>query len=275
MEQLSPIATRSSARLPHTSHSPRGPAKQYSVMLIAQPSDRACELTLHLRKHLFRTHHINEGWEGYFLAQAVAPDVVFVDSHLGQMSGLMVSKLLKLTEKTTNIPIIIVASDSAPWNPAIAFAAGASDYLRFDCAVEEVLARVRVQLSIGSRAHPRVCDDHSVGCQSREQALLAAALRLLENDPSSLQTVRALALRIGTNERRLSEICKSKLGMTMHRFMVRQKLAGAGRLLRETRMPIAEIAHYVGFPSPCNFSVAFRHFMGTSPSEYRSQQSTH
>jgi AraC family transcriptional regulator len=64
---------------------------------------------------------------------------------------------------------------------------------------------------------------------------------------------------------------KRTTGLAPHRFLLRCRIERAKSLLRETNLPISEVAHQVGYPHQSNFSVAFRRITGHSPREFRNQ----
>jgi len=66
-----------------------------------------------------------------------------------------------------------------------------------------------------------------------------------------------------------SRIFKQVTGYTFGEYVTRVRLEEAKRLLRETDLPIAEVARRVGYQNPGYFSGIFRRHLGISPSEYR------
>ena len=54
-----------------------------------------------------------------------------------------------------------------------------------------------------------------------------------------------------------------------HQIVVQQRMARAALHLTDTRMPIAEIAHRVGYGDQSAFSRAFRRHWGETPAAYR------
>jgi AraC family transcriptional regulator len=63
---------------------------------------------------------------------------------------------------------------------------------------------------------------------------------------------------------------KKTTGLAPHQYLVERRIDRSKDLLRRTSLPIAEIAHRVGYRSHCHFSVAFRHATGVTPRQYRS-----
>jgi AraC family transcriptional regulator len=62
---------------------------------------------------------------------------------------------------------------------------------------------------------------------------------------------------------------KTTTGMAPHYYVVQKRIDRARSLLRKTDLPIAEIAHRVGFPNQSHFSFAFRRVTGVTPRQFR------
>jgi AraC family transcriptional regulator len=62
---------------------------------------------------------------------------------------------------------------------------------------------------------------------------------------------------------------KTTTGMAPHHYVVQKRIEHARSLLRKTELPIAEIAHRVGFPNQSHFSFAFRRVTGVTPRQFR------
>jgi AraC family transcriptional regulator len=58
-------------------------------------------------------------------------------------------------------------------------------------------------------------------------------------------------------------------GLPPHRFVVRQRIARARRVLATPELSIAEISRLVGFRTPSHFTTVFRRVTGITPGAYR------
>jgi AraC family transcriptional regulator len=61
-------------------------------------------------------------------------------------------------------------------------------------------------------------------------------------------------------------------GCAPHRFVTECRIERAKALLRETDLPIAEVAQRVGFSTQSHFAEAFHRLTGLAPSQYRSRE---
>jgi AraC-like DNA-binding protein len=69
---------------------------------------------------------------------------------------------------------------------------------------------------------------------------------------------------------------KSQVGWSPIDYVLRWRMRLAARMLSTGRIPLAELAHNVGYDSETAFGVAFKRVMGCTPRQYgrRSQPST-
>lgn len=91
----------------------------------------------------------------------------------------------------------------------------------------------------------------------------------LVSDLTDACPVAEAAHLAGMSVSRLREQFRKATGLSPKKFQMRARLVRAGRLLRETNLPIAQIAEQTGFKSPFAFSHRFAKLLGFSPTEYR------
>ncbi|MNZ31274.1 Transposon Tn10 TetD protein [compost metagenome] len=86
-------------------------------------------------------------------------------------------------------------------------------------------------------------------------------------EPLSLGELAGLA---ALSEYHFARMFRESFGMPPHRYLLARRLSRAGHLLRETRLPLGEIALACGFASASHFTNRFRDSIGGTPGEYRS-----
>ncbi len=95
------------------------------------------------------------------------------------------------------------------------------------------------------------------------------ALRLIEQGALDHGSVEALAERMGIGARHLSRLFRRHVGASPLQTARTMRLQRAKRLLNDTDLPIAEIAHRAGFGSVRRFNDAFRALYQRPPSQLR------
>ncbi len=81
--------------------------------------------------------------------------------------------------------------------------------------------------------------------------------------------VRDIARELGYHEKYLSTVFHETEGVTLKKYLAETRLAEAKRLLLETDYTVTEVAYYLNFPSPHNFSRFFKQETGLTASEFR------
>lgn len=97
---------------------------------------------------------------------------------------------------------------------------------------------------------------------------------------SALQTIAArshrplsvedIAARLGISRTHLYRLFQRHLGIPPHEYLARLRVRNACAMLRDSTLPIKDIARSVGFEDQLYFARVFRRYMGQSPSRYRS-----
>jgi AraC family transcriptional regulator len=88
----------------------------------------------------------------------------------------------------------------------------------------------------------------------------------LREDISLAQVAQALAM----SPSHFAHAFRQTTGIPPHRFVLGRRIEHAKSLLRETDLPITEIAHRIGCANPSHFSMMFHRTTGQSPRDFRS-----
>ncbi|MFC0228934.1 helix-turn-helix domain-containing protein [Serratia aquatilis] len=80
-----------------------------------------------------------------------------------------------------------------------------------------------------------------------------------------------LALQVGLSEFHFARMFKHSTGQAPHQYVMRLRLQRAEKLLRQTGMPLTQIALDCGFSSASHFSHRFKAVYGYSPTQLRQQ----
>ncbi|PRA52427.1 AraC family transcriptional regulator [Ochrobactrum sp. MYb68] len=84
--------------------------------------------------------------------------------------------------------------------------------------------------------------------------------------------VRRLAQVSGVSEAHFARAFKVAFGVPPHRYLLSRRIARAKALLRDTDMPVTEIAYATGWTSLGTFGRVFRDIMGENPSDLRARE---
>lgn len=117
-------------------------------------------------------------------------------------------------------------------------------------------------------------EEESVVFTARELAMFDRARQILSTDFSESLTIPGLARTLGTNATKLKSGFRLLYGATIFNYRNRYRMDRAMQLLVAGRMPIAAVAHEVGFRHQASFTSAFRAHFGLTPKQARQRVAT-
>jgi len=77
------------------------------------------------------------------------------------------------------------------------------------------------------------------------------------------------AVRVNLSPSYLSRLFKEKCGTGFSEYLVKTRMEKACELLNDIQYKSYDIAYYIGYDNPKNFSRAFKAYFGMTPKEYR------
>jgi AraC family transcriptional regulator len=107
---------------------------------------------------------------------------------------------------------------------------------------------------------------------SRTRDTVFAALDFLERSAGEELSLAEMADAVGLSPYHFLRLFKRETGVTPYRFLMQTRVRKAIALLRDTSLPVTEIAFAVGFGDLSNFIHFFRREIGCSPSQFRNAE---
>ena len=108
-------------------------------------------ITHHLKKESFKVRGFYDGENLLTFIKNNLPDLVILDLMLPGIDGLEVCRTLKMNEKTSSIPIIMLTAKGTETDIVVGLELGADDYIVKPFSPRELIARVKAILR---RAQP-------------------------------------------------------------------------------------------------------------------------
>jgi AraC family L-rhamnose operon regulatory protein RhaS len=99
------------------------------------------------------------------------------------------------------------------------------------------------------------------------------AMLFLHANYSRKITMVELSRRLNMNRTTLNERFREETGMTATTYLIDLRIRLACQMLRDTLIPVSEIASRVGFNDTAHFTRTFRKLTLCSPSDYRQSNS--
>jgi two-component system phosphate regulon response regulator PhoB len=116
------------------------------VLLVEDEPAQREVLAYNLRAQGFAVAMAENGEEALLLVDEVSPDIIVLDWMMPNLSGIEVCRRLKIRSETRNIPIIMLSARSEEVDKVRGLETGADDYVVKPYSVNELMARVRLQL---------------------------------------------------------------------------------------------------------------------------------
>lgn len=102
-----------------------------------------------------------------------------------------------------------------------------------------------------------------------ERDSIVEAKRIIDNQLAFAPSLEELARKIGISTSKLSKGFSAMYGISVHAYIIEQRLERAAGLLLESNMNVSQIASVVGYTKPSNFSAAFKRKYGVIPKNYK------
>ena len=112
-------------------------------------------------------------------------------------------------------------------------------------------------------------DAHAQSDPGAQAMLARLALRRIEDGALTTLTLRALATEFGVSVATLKDAVQQVFGLVPAELARTQALLNARQLLRDTTLPLGEIAGATGFPAAASLRAKFRSHYGIAPSSVR------
>ena len=117
-----------------------------TILIIEDEKDLAELIAFHLEQEGFRSVIAADGISGLSEAKSVHPDLILLDLMLPGMMGTELCRLLKGSEQTAVIPVIMLTAKGEEIDRVVGFEMGADDYVVKPFSNRELMLRVRAVL---------------------------------------------------------------------------------------------------------------------------------
>jgi two-component system phosphate regulon response regulator PhoB len=163
-----------------------------TILVIEDERDLAELISFNLEKEGYRVMTATDGSSGLETARNSLPDLILLDLMLPGITGIEICKILKRSEKTSKIPIVMLTAKGEEIDRVVGFEVGADDYVVKPFSNRELMLRVKAVLRRGGQDQPAekiirigsVSIDtsrHMVTCAGEEIVLTTTEYKLLIN----------------------------------------------------------------------------------------------
>lgn len=227
--------------------------------------------------HCFKVLTAKDGEEGVALAIEHIPDVIISDVMMPKVNGFELTSHLKLDERTSHIPLILLTARADAGSRIEGLKTGADDYLAKPFSIEELQIRINNLLEQRRRLAAKLKEEltrENTGVpvlkepSLDEKFVLRVKSVIEENIGNSFFSVEVLAEEMNLSRAQLFRKLKALLHTSPSEFINDLRLQRAAQLIRAKSDNVAQIGYAVGFNEQSYFAKRFRKKYGVSPTEY-------
>jgi AraC-like DNA-binding protein len=114
-------------------------------------------------------------------------------------------------------------------------------------------------------------DDKSRFIRALSDKQISRALQHLHSNPNIAWTLEKIAVDVGMSRAAFAKRFKDLVGQPMFEYLTILRIQRAKELLKETKLPLYEVASRVGYGSDLAFTKTFKKHTGTTPTRFRKQ----
>lgn len=118
------------------------------ILVVDDKPDNLRLLSTMLSEQGYKVRKVISGELALKACQIMPPDLILLDINMPNMNGYMVCQELKSRAETQDIPVIFISALDGVVDKVEAFSHGGADYITKPFEIQEVLARVKNQLTI-------------------------------------------------------------------------------------------------------------------------------
>jgi len=127
-----------------------------TILVIEDERDLLDLVAFNLEREGYRVLTALDGKDGLETARTRSPDLIILDLMLPGIMGTDICRILKNSDKTSNIPIIMLTAKGEEIDRVVGFEVGADDYVVKPFSNRELLLRIRAILR---RSEPDVKEE--------------------------------------------------------------------------------------------------------------------
>lgn len=244
------------------------------ILLIVDDNEDVRNYVGNLFKNAYTILTGKNGEEGIDMAIEKVPDIIISDIMMPIKNGIDLCNALKVDERTSHIPIILLTAKAGEENEIEGIKTGADDYVTKP--FHEDLLLLRVEKLIESRKKLQQRYSQEVILRPKDIAITPIDEQFLERMQKVMDvklvessfSIEDFSKAVGMSRMQLHRKLKALTGLSASEFIRSQRLKLAAQLLKKSEINVSQVGYSVGFNDHAYFSKCFREMYHTTPSAY-------
>jgi len=248
--------------------------KEKPILLIVEDNEDVRLLISDLFHKDYQIVTAENGAIGVQIALEQIPDLIISDVMMPIKDGITLTKELKVDERTSHIPIILLTAKAGDANKLTGLEVGADDYISKPFNQKLLKSKATNLIALRKQLRSRYSREvilkpkdiaiSSVDEQFLEKMQLVLDDKLVDSSFSAASFSKALHMSRMQLHRKL----KALTGLTTTEFIRSQRLKLAQQILKNSDINVSEVGYSVGFNDHAYFTKCFKEAYQHTPSEF-------
>ncbi len=249
-------------------------SKEAPLILIVEDNDDMRQFIKENVQTNYKVIESADGEDGLNKALESIPDLIISDVLMPKLNGYEFCSKIKVDERTSHIPVILLTSKAETNSRIRGLETGADDYLTKPFNSAELLLRIKNLIDQRKKLREKfsreiTLEPKDIAVTSTDEKFLTRVLEIVEKNVSNENfTAEDFAENVGMSKTHLNRKLNALTDTSANEFIRTYRLKKAAGLLSGRSGNISEIAYEVGFSNPSYFAESFKKLFGYSPSEY-------
>ncbi|MGB3188339.1 MAG: hybrid sensor histidine kinase/response regulator [Limnoraphis sp.] len=152
--------------------------QQADILIVDDTPENLRLLSSMLEEQSYKVRKATNGKQALKAIEAQSPDLILLDILMPEMNGYQIAKHLKSLDSTRDIPIIFLSALNDTMDKVFAFDVGGVDYITKPFQVQEVLVRVRTQITLRNQQKQLREQNQKLQQEIKERQKIESALRV-------------------------------------------------------------------------------------------------
>lgn len=246
------------------------------IMIVDDEKELTDYLKDTLEKQFAKILVAHNGTDALRIVRQEIPDLIISDVMMPEMDGFQLCHQVKSDLSISHIPVVLLTARHDDDSQVLGYKLGADSYLAKPFSIDLLLyvignlVRLRQQLKERYQTSDGVLLPEDITFSNADEEFMKKLIQLIDQEiDNPALDVDLLVGRMAMSRAALYAKVKAIVGYGVNDFINEVKVKKAMALLKNTNIPIVEIASMLGFSSQSYFSTLFKQITKRTPTAYR------